>query len=179
MRKAMHLFAALGIFFAVMNSAAAQLGYDRQGPAYLTFTVRPADPAACATRCERDSRCHAWSFSYPLTKTVVSTCSLMKRVPPRTKDDCCVSGVRGAGVIEPRRGVIEFSIDRFGGDIRNINVATDPGGASCEAACKADNRCRAWTYARPGYVDVGARCYLKSNITRPRHKPCCISGVLR
>ena len=31
------------------------------------FTVRSGDPAACAARCERERRCRAWSFSYPLT----------------------------------------------------------------------------------------------------------------
>lgn len=179
MRTTTYLLGALGLFFALMGPAAAQLGYDRQGPAYLSFTVRPADPAACATRCERDGRCHAWSFSYPLTRAVVATCVLMRRVPPRVKDDCCVSGVRGAGIIEPQRGSTEYSIDRFGGDYRALSVATDPAGASCEAICKGDDRCRAWTYARPGYVDAGARCYLKSSIARPRHKPCCISGVVR
>jgi hypothetical protein len=32
---------------------------------------------------------------------------------------------------------------------------------------------------RPGYIGPAARCYLKDNITRPRSKPCCISGVVR
>ena len=52
-------------------------------------------------------------------------------------------------------------------------------GAACKAACEADNKCRAWTYVRAGYIGPTARCYLKDNITRPRHKPCCISGVVR
>ena len=50
---------------------------------------------------------------------------------------------------------------------------------SCEAACKADGKCRAWTYTRPGYAGAAARCYLKNRLTRPRRKPCCISGVVR
>jgi hypothetical protein len=100
-------------------------------------------------------------------------------VPPRIEDKCCVSGVRGAGVIEPRKGPIEYSIDRFGGDYRNIEVANDATGATCKAACEADNKCRAWTYVRPGYIGAAPRCYLKERITRPRSKPCCISGVVR
>ncbi|MGC1826286.1 MAG: apple domain-containing protein, partial [Pseudolabrys sp.] len=36
-----------------------------------------------------------------------------------------------------------------------------------------------WTYVRPGYIAPSARCYLKDKITRPRYKPCCISGVVR
>ena len=33
----------------------------------------------------------------------------------------------------------------------------NPAGAACKAACEAENRCRAWTYVRPGYLGaVGA-----------------------
>ena len=68
-----------------------------------------------------------------------------------------MSGVRGAGVVETRRGPIEYSIDRLGGDYRNFDIATDPEVEACKPACEADNRCRAWTYVRPGYIGaVGA-----------------------
>jgi hypothetical protein len=159
--------------------AQAQLGYDRSGTHYLSFTVHPADPALCAARCERDGRCRAWSFSYPRTKKTPATCALMRKVPPRVKDSCCVSGVRGAGVVEPRHGGIEYGIDRVGGDYRSFDTAPDPAGAPCAEACRTDNRCRAWTYFRPGYTGSSARCLLKDRITRPRRKPCCISGVVR
>jgi hypothetical protein len=98
---------------------------------------------------------------------------------PRSDDKCCVSGVRGAGVIEPRRGPLEFSIDRIGGDYRGFDTPPDPAGAACTAACQDDKRCRAWTYKRPGYGSAAAHCYLKDRITRPRQVPCCISGVVR
>jgi hypothetical protein len=32
---------------------------------------------------------------------------------------------------------------------------------------------------RPGYFGVAARCFLKDRIKTPRHRPCCISGVVR
>jgi PAN domain len=174
------LGSALGL--AVLSTAVpalAQVGYDRPGTAYLSFTVHPADPALCAARCERDGRCHAWSFSYPRTKKTRAACELMRQVPPRVVDNCCVSGVRGAGVVEPRRGGLEYGIDRLGGDYRSFDTAPDPAGAPCAAACKNESRCRAWTYFRPGYVGAAARCLLKSRLTRPRRKPCCISGVVR
>ena len=85
--------------------------------------MRNGDPAVCAARCERDGRCRAWSFSYPRTTHVLATCRLKNKVPPRVEDPCCVSGVRGAGVIEPRRGPVEFGIDRRGGDFRNFDTA--------------------------------------------------------
>jgi hypothetical protein len=173
-------FIILGtLLIALATSAQAQTGYDRRGGDYLNFQIRNGDPAVCAARCEHDARCHAWSFSYPRTVAVTANCWLKNKVPPRNADRCCISGVRGAGVIEPRKGPIEFSIDRIGGDYRNFDTAPDSEGAACKAACDAENRCRAWTYARPGYVGASARCYLKDKIKPPRHKPCCISGVVR
>ncbi|HKS84407.1 MAG TPA: PAN domain-containing protein [Pseudolabrys sp.] len=174
------LLSALALaFFAVTSQTHAQSGFDRRGGDYLSFQVRNGDPSVCALRCEHDAHCRAWSFSYPRTTFDAATCWLKNQVPPRNDDTCCVSGVRGAGVVEPRKGPIEFSIDRVGGDYRNLDVAPDPDGAPCKAACENENRCRAWTYVRPGYSGPAARCYLKERITRPHHKPCCISGVVR
>ena len=174
--------ALAALVLAVLASAGqahAQSGFDRRGGDYLRFEIRNGDPAVCATRCERDARCDAWSFSYPRTENAVAVCWLKNKVPPRVEDKCCVSGVRGAGVIEPRKGPIEYSIDRLGGDYRNLDVTPDPAGAPCKAACEAENKCRAWTYVRPGYIGPTARCYLKDKITLPRLKLCCISGVIR
>jgi hypothetical protein len=180
MRYPVSLWGVLAlIVLAATGSAQAQTGYDRRGGDYLNFQIRNGDPAVCAGRCEREARCRAWSFSYPRTENALAICWLKSKVPPRVEDKCCVSGVRGAGVIEPRKGPTEFSIDRFGGDYRNLETASEPSGASCKAACDAENKCRAWTYVRPGYIGPSARCYLKDKITRPRHKPCCISGVVR
>ena len=178
MRFRFILVGALSAIVAV-SPALAQTGYDRRGGDYLNFQIRNGDPAVCASRCERDARCRAWSFSYPRTENAFATCWLKSRVSARIEDKCCVSGVRGAGVIEPRRRGIEYSIDRTGGDYRNFETTPDAEGAPCKTVCEAENKCRAWTYVRPGYIGAAARCYLKDKITRPRHKPCCISGVAR
>ena len=163
-----------------LSPAQAQSGFDRRGGDYSSFQIRNGDPAVCAGRCERDARCRAWSFSYPRTANTLATCWLKNQVPPRLEDKCCVSGVRGAGVIEPRKGPVEFSIDRVGGDYRYFDAASDdPSGAACKTACEGENRCRAWTYVRPGYIGPFARCYLKDRLKPPRHKPCCVSGVVR
>jgi len=176
----MRIFLILvGALLAAATVAQAQVGYDRKGGDYTSFKVSTGDPAVCAARCEREARCRAWNFSYPRTANVSAICWLKSTVPPPVADACCVSGVRGAGVIEPRVRGIEYSIDRIGGDYRFFDMPNEPDGASCEIACKGDNRCRAWTYARPGYISVTPRCYLKDKITPPRRKPCCISGVVR
>jgi hypothetical protein len=158
--------------------AVAQTGFDRLGGDYMHFPVRSGDPAVCAARCDREARCRAWSFSYP-SAGAGAVCWLKTQVPQRVDDVCCVSGVRGAGVIEPKTGSVEFAIDRLGGDYRNFEVSADAQGAPCAAACQADGKCRAWTYVRPGYQGTAGRCYLKDKVKTPRRKPCCISGVVR
>ena len=70
--------------------ALAQSGFDRPGGDYTSFILRSADPAVCAGRCERDSRCRAWAFSYPLTENTSAMCWLKSRVPKRIPAPCCV-----------------------------------------------------------------------------------------
>ena len=170
---------AVSIALSTAAPAAAQVGFDRWGGDYASFTLRSGDPAQCAARCERDPRCRAWAFSYPATESTNAVCWLKSRVTARTPAPCCVSGVRGAGVIEPRSGPVEFAVDRPGGDYRQFDLASDPTGRICRLACESDSECRAWTYLRPGYLGAAAHCYLKNRLTRPQRRPCCISGVVR
>jgi hypothetical protein len=163
----------------VARPADAQSNFDRPGGDYQNSPVASGDPVDCALVCERDRRCRSWSFSYPTEIGSSAICWLKSSVPARVEDTCCVSGVRGAGVVEPRNSTIETSIDRFGGDYRNFDVKSGEGDEACKAACAADNKCRAWTYARPGYVGREAHCFLKKEIKPPRRKPGLISGVVR
>jgi hypothetical protein len=159
--------------------AQAQANFDRPGGDYQSSPVASGDPADCALVCERDRRCRAWSFNYPTDAAGGAMCWLKSNVPTRTEDSCCVSGVRGAGVVEPRNNAIETSIDRFGGDFRNFALKGGERDEVCKAACTEDNKCRAWTYARPGYVGKDAHCFLKKEIKPPRRKAGFISGVVR
>jgi hypothetical protein len=163
------------------RSAQAQANFDRPGGDYQSSVVTSGDPADCALMCERDRRCRSWSFSYPTDAAGGALCWLKSNVPARAQDNCCVSGVRGAGVVEPRNTAVETSIDRFGGDYRNFDLKAGSGGGDdeCKAACVADNKCRAWTYARPGYAGKAAHCFLKKDIKPPRRKAGFTSGVVR
>ncbi len=176
------LFAALVASLLMLAHASlpvqAQTNFDRIGGDYLRAPSGSGDPADCALACERDKRCRSWTFSYP-SGTDGAYCWLKNTVPPRTQSDCCVSGVRGAGVIEPRNRGIETSTDRLGGDYRNFEIKAGEDAQRCKAVCEGDNKCRAWTYARPGYAGREARCFLKKDIKPPRRKPGFISGVVR
>jgi hypothetical protein len=170
------------LWLAVISAAepaAGQTNFDRPGGDYLSSPIPSGDPADCALMCEHDRRCRAWSFNYPTDPAVGAVCWLKSSVPPRVQDNCCVSGVRGAGVVEPRSGSVETSIDRFGGDYRSFDVKRDEGEEVCKAACTADNKCRAWTYARAGYIGREAHCFLKKDIKPPRRRAGFTSGVVR
>jgi hypothetical protein len=176
--------AALALFAVSIATAPAraQTNFDRPGGDYLRSLSLSGDPAECALLCEHDRRCRAWSFNYPTDRSETAVCWLKDKVPARVESFCCVSGVRGAGVIEPRSGAVEASTDRFGGDYRSFDIKSDEkpeNDDACRKACEADNKCRAWTYARPGYAGKEARCFLKKDIKPPRRKPGFISGVVR
>jgi hypothetical protein len=178
-----HGWCWLALLLAAATMAHAQTGFDRPGGDYSRFVVPSGDPAVCAARCDRDPRCRAWTFSYPGTAAIGgsqrATCWLKSEVQRLVQNPCCVSGVKGAGLVELRPGPIENAIDRTGGDYRNFEIPSDPNVETCKQACEGEDRCRAWTYVRPGYLGATARCYLKDKIKRPRRKPCCMSGVVR
>jgi hypothetical protein len=182
LRFSLLALAWLALFAAANAPARAQLGFDRPGGDYARFVVPSGDPAVCAARCDRDQRCRAWTFSYPGTGAIGGSasamCWLKNQVRPLVQNPCCITGVKGGGLVELRPGPIENSIDRYGGDYRHFEMA-GPKVEACKETCEGESRCRAWTYVRPGYLGTAARCYLKEKITRPRRKPCCMSGVVR
>ena len=178
MRAFIALTVLIAALFCFAPPVSAQVGFDRRGSDYASFPVRSGDPAACAARCDREARCRAWSFAFP-TSEHPATCWLKSQVPPRAEAADSASGVRGAGVIEPRSKAREFSTDRPGGDYRSLEVPAESNGEACRLACEGDSQCRAWTYRRPGYGAASARCFLKDVIKPPRRRPCCISGVVR
>src|SRR6266568_5207407 len=129
---------ALVLLLALAAPASAQVSFDRPGGDYANFAVRSGDPAVCASRCDRDPRCRAWSFSYPSTAAPSGICWRKSRVTAWSPGPCCLSGVKGAAVTGPRNPALEFSIDRVGGDYRNFEVPADPTGGVCAAACQAE-----------------------------------------
>src|SRR4030088_3713448 len=123
------------VIVTATRTAQAQANFDRPGGDYQSSVVGSGDPADCALVCERDRRCRAWSFNYPTDAAGGAVCWLKSNVPARTQNNCCVSGVRGAGVVEQPIGPIESSIDRFGGDYRNFDLEGHESDEACQAAC--------------------------------------------
>ena len=51
--------------------------------------------------------------------------------------------------------------------------------AACQAACRADTHCAAWTYTHPAAAGAPAHCSLKAVIPAQLPDSCCISAVER
>ena len=90
---------ALAAALTAAPPALAQTNFDRPGGDYQSSPVPSGDPVDCALVCERDRRCRAWSFNYPNDISHAALCWLKNSVPARVADDCCISGVRGAGAV--------------------------------------------------------------------------------
>lgn len=71
--------------------------------------------------------------------------------------------------------VWEYGKDRPGGDYNGIAGTAGP--VQCEAACKADATCQAWTWVNPGVQGPQPSCYLKSSVPAQKTDGCCTSGV--
>jgi hypothetical protein len=131
-----------GLMFAlvVLGAAQAQVGFDRLGGDYADFPVRSADPAQCATRCERDQRCRAWAFSYPVTENAAAICWLKSRVTPRVPATCCVSGLsqlrdRPRPERQGLRGGLHDRDPMPGLDLRPAGLQRGIGGVLSQGSC--------------------------------------------
>jgi hypothetical protein len=68
----------------------------------------------------------------------------------------------------------ERNTDRPGSDFSNT---ASPGAVECSFACQMSNRCRAWTFVRPGLQGPSGRCFFKDPAPPARSSNCCTSGV--
>jgi len=71
--------------------------------------------------------------------------------------------------------------DLNGGDDYNVTHYADTNStraaSTCEAACQADDQCKAWTYVVRGSPAETGDCCLKSAVHCPAHSNICTSGA--
>jgi hypothetical protein len=73
---------------------------------------------------------------------------------------------------------MENNTDRPGSDYDRFHI-NDQRPDRCQSECLLQrDRCKAWTYVRPGIQHKHAVCYLKNTVPPARSNTCCISGVL-
>lgn len=69
-------------------------GTWRPGGDLRTFDLPQGGPEACATACEKEPGCYAYSYTKPdYASHGVGQCALKHNVPTASKSACCVSGV--------------------------------------------------------------------------------------
>jgi hypothetical protein len=74
-------------------------------------------------------------------------------------------------------GEIMTGVAYRGSILRVTEIPADP--ASCQAACRAETHCVAWTYTQPKAADQPAHCSLKPLIPKQITDACCTSGIER
>jgi len=155
-------------------------------------------PQVCERACLDNTKCKAWSLEWaglpPLNTNKVmrqdSICYLKGAAPPAISHPRFVSGVvvgRSAKAKLPDPPIstsqdvhpgMENNVDRPGSDfLRDEIVPRRDNPARCQQACLASDKCRAWTYVRPGVQGTNGVCYLKHAAPPPVSSSCCISGV--
>jgi hypothetical protein len=92
-------------------------------------------------------------------------------VPAAKNNNCCVSGVKQISA-----GSFEANRDRPGKDYKRFEMPVAQA-VLCQQACSNENKCRAWTYVKPGIQGTAARCWLKNDVPGAKVSDCCVSGV--
>ncbi len=97
------LFATLAMTAALPAMAGNLADTDLPGGDYRNFSLISPVPSFCENVCAQDSRCKAWTFSWPGKRGKRAKCFLKDKVVRKTHDTCCISGVKG-GVALPGEG---------------------------------------------------------------------------
>jgi hypothetical protein len=148
--------------------------------------VPQGSTSACQAACRSDNACVAWTLALGAPGGSTSRCALKPVIPQQVANACCSSGVERVPPVEMREapavpagmtGAMR-GVDLFGGDMHGSGGS---GGSqvtpqSCQAACRGETECIAWTYVRPGVMGE-ARCALKNRPSQQVTSPCCISGT--
>jgi len=70
----------------------------------------------------------------------------------------------------------EKGVDRPGQDYKSFWLKK-PSPELCRQACADDEKCKAYTYVKPGVQGRQARCWLKGRVPSVKRNYCCVSGV--
>lgn len=150
---------------------------DRAGSDYRDLDLTSADPRLCQRECERDRSCRAWTYVRPGVQGENPRCYLKSPAPGASRNDCCVSGVIGGGVLPPPPSSF-LDNTMYRGRILS-DFRTDGPPDTCRRACEANGSCSAWQYMKPGYSGRRAKCFLyRGDVTTERNE-CCIAGPRR
>lgn len=108
----------------------------------------------------------------PVVLTIMAACVVMFSVTDESRASLTVSPPTER--VDPG---MENDVNRPGSDYDRFHI-NDYRPDRCRSECERDpNRCKAWSYVRPGVQHNYAVCYLKNEVPAPVPDKCCISGV--
>jgi hypothetical protein len=165
------LFAFIGLGPA-MAGQSLEVGVNRPGNDMRSFQINPklkAEWDTCVRACSTENGCQSVTLVNPGIQGPNFVCWLKRGVPAKRADKCCTSSVVQKS--------LEPGIDRGGADYKTVELASNDF-YQCQATCKADGKCQAWTFVRAGLQGPKAKCWLKSAVPDARVDSCCFSGVM-
>ena len=173
---------AVELTAAVLNKFFSHVGFNKQGIEwdvnriggdYRWFDMDAEDPLACRDACVAEERCRSFTYAPPGFVSTSARCHLKSAIPHPTFTNAF--GL-ASGVVREDEGM-ENNVDRIGADYHWFDMQDeDPN--DCRDACVDDDRCRAFTYAPPGFVSTRARCHLKTRVPGATFAYGVVSGVV-
>ena len=169
------------------SDSGMEMNTNRMGGDYRDFDLGRPDPAACKSACDDAAKCQAWTYVKPGGPGERAHCWLKEVAMPANREECCISGVKGAGGVAsgdrrlpgaPRALDYrpEHNVNRNGEDYRDFTPArAEP--FLCAEACAKESRCKAWTWVKPDPGAPTGSCWLKHSVPEASPDECCISGV--
>jgi len=183
---------------AGMNGAVR--GIELEGGTYRYFGGADATPQACQAACQADAQCLAWDYVRPGIFSPDARCFLKNKDSLQVKSPCCVAGFErhvAAAATTPAAPAAAIpaaptaglpagtnlgqrlsGIAMPGSTLHALAIAQDDPTA-CQAACRAEPRCAAWTYNPPKEPGQPSRCELKAVVPDRVANICCVSAVER
>lgn len=76
------------------EEASVEWDTNRRGQDYRDFRMVEPLPGLCRQRCNEEPQCRAWTFVKPGLQGPMARCWLKSAIPQKTRDTCCVSGVK-------------------------------------------------------------------------------------
>ena len=145
------LVAAARAIRAEVERIAASVGHEQRPAYYDELSDELVLAAAAAIKAKRAG----------LPDSVPSSPAKPSALPAPSAEDRLLRGIDLAGL-----------------DYLTMQLPVDDP-ALCQAACRSDERCAAWTHVAPGIQGPRAWCWLKHAVPARTSNKCCVSGVER
>jgi hypothetical protein len=93
MRRLLAALVMLVLGTVAATAASQEPNTNRPGGDFTSVEIRRPAPEACASLCQGNAQCFAWTYVKPGIQGRRARCWLKNRIPAAVPDACCTSGV--------------------------------------------------------------------------------------